>query len=139
MAKKTKAKKKRSKVSTVSELLAAAEASLCQFPPDELKAYALLQEAVKSASGNSECLSALGELLCTAEHPAIRDEEAALDLFKKSLQIDPIRNPERYFYVGQLLASSAGSGKDAEISYKEGIMLLQNELVRNRISNAKVI
>lgn len=113
-----------------SDYLAAAETCLSSFPPDELTAFALLQQAVLSAPGDWKCLSSLGELLCSAEHPAVRNEAEAVELFKRSMQINPTENPERYFNLGQLLAGQTGCAKDSELSYKQGIELLRLELVR---------
>lgn len=107
----------------------AAQEALGFFPPDELGALKILEKAVESFPNSVQCLSALAELLCTAGHPSVRNDCKAVELLKNSLQLDPSGFPERYFYLGQLLAGDAETAKDAERSYRSGIEVLETELV----------
>lgn len=102
-------------------VLAAVDAALSQFPPDEAAAYQLLDKAVSQKQDDWKLLATFGDFLCNAEDPQLRDTAKATVCFERSVALEPSQQPERYLYLAQCLVTGDGDGRASVAAYREGI------------------
>ena len=113
---------------SVDALLDQASTALDEFPPNCELASQLYMKALEKDPQDVRVLDAFGELLAN-----VGDSERAIEVLRRSVQINPEEGGSKYFYLGQMM-----TGRDSLMAYRKCIEIMSRsseyvEDVRERL------